>query len=95
MLAEVTERAIAHTEKDELLLGGGVACNMRLQNIMNTMANERQARCYAPLPQFLVDNGLMIAWTGLMMYESDIRMKIEDTKVKQNYRTDEVEITWR
>ena len=30
-LTEVTERAMAHTEKEEVLLGGGVASNKRLR----------------------------------------------------------------
>jgi N6-L-threonylcarbamoyladenine synthase len=33
MLVEAAERAVAHTGKKELLLGGGVACNYRLQEI--------------------------------------------------------------
>ena len=33
MLVETAERAIAHTGKKELLLGGGVACNSRLQEM--------------------------------------------------------------
>ncbi len=95
MLAEVAERAMAHTEKDEILLGGGVACNKRLQEIIRIMATERKARFFCPPNEFLVDNGAMIAWTGLLMHESGMEMKLEETKVKQNYRTDEVEIKWR
>jgi len=33
MLVEASERALAHTGKKELLLGGGVACNKRLQEM--------------------------------------------------------------
>ena len=95
MLAEVAERAMAHTEKEEILLGGGVACNKRLQEIIRKMANERKAKFYCPPNEYLVDNGAMIAWTGLLMYESGLEMRIDETKVKQNYRTDEVEIKWR
>ncbi len=95
MLAEVTERAMAHTEKDEVLLGGGVASNKRLQDIIKTMAEERGAKFFVPPRQYLVDNGAMIAWTAILMYESGYRMGIEETAIKQNFRTDEVEITWR
>ena len=38
MLTEVTERAMSHTEKEEVLLGGGVACNKRLQMMLKKMA---------------------------------------------------------
>jgi len=58
------------------------------------MAHERGAKFFVPPSQYLVDNGAMIAWTALLMYEGGYRMKMEDTKVKQNFRTDEVEITW-
>ena len=95
MLAEVTERAMAHTEKEEVLLGGEVACNKRLQNIIKIMAKERGAKFYCPKKEFLVDNGAMIAWTGILMYESGMEMNMEETKVRQNYRTDEVEVKWR
>ncbi|MEM1513813.1 MAG: bifunctional N(6)-L-threonylcarbamoyladenine synthase/serine/threonine protein kinase [Candidatus Thermoplasmatota archaeon] len=95
MLAEVTERAMAHTEKEEVLLGGGVACNARLQEIIKIMADERGAKFFSPPNEFLVDNGAMIAWTSLIMYEAGIRHKIENTRVKQNYRTDEVQVLWR
>jgi len=95
MLAEVTERAMAHMEKEEVLLGGGVACNERLKEIIKKMAQERNAKFFSPPNELLVDNGVMIAWTALLMYASGIEHKIEETNIKQNYRTDEVEIKWR
>lgn len=36
----------------------------------------------------------MIAYTGLRMYRGGVRFKIEDTVVKQKFRTDEVEVVW-
>jgi len=92
MLTEVTERAMAHTEKEEVLLGGGVACNKRLQEMIKTMAEERGASFFCPPNEFLTDNGAMIAWTALLMKE---HTPIEKSAVKQNFRTDEVEVTWR
>jgi len=41
MLVEASERALAHTGKKELLLGGGVACNKRLQEMCKIMCEER------------------------------------------------------
>ena len=95
MLAEVTERAMAHTEKDEVLLGGGVASNKRLQEIIKIMAEERDAKFFVPSREYLVDNGAMIAWTAILMHKSGYKMGIEDTAIKQNFRTDEVDVTWR
>ncbi|MFA6804386.1 MAG: bifunctional N(6)-L-threonylcarbamoyladenine synthase/serine/threonine protein kinase [Candidatus Methanomethylophilaceae archaeon] len=95
MLTEVTERAMAHVGKDEVLLGGGVAQNMRLREMVDTMANERGAKMYCPDRRFCMDNGAMIAWLGNIMYNSGVRMSIEDTEVRQRFRTDEVSVTWR
>ena len=95
MLTEVTERAIAHLDKDEVLLGGGVACNERLQGMVGEMARARGARSSVPPKELCIDNGAMIAWTGILMHRSGARMKLEDTAIDQRFRTDEVEVTWR
>ena len=95
MLAEVTERAMAHVGKDEVLLGGGVAQNMRLREMIGEMAKERGAEMFVPDRRLCMDNGAMIAWLGNLMYSSGVRMSIEDTTVEQRFRTDEVEVTWR
>jgi N6-L-threonylcarbamoyladenine synthase len=95
MLTEVTERAMAHVEKEEVLLGGGVVQNRRLRDMVAAMAEARNAAMYVPEANLCVDNGAMIAWTGLLMYQAGIRMEIEDTGVNQRFRTDEVEVTWR
>ncbi len=95
MLLEVSERAMAHCKKQELLLGGGVACNKRLQEMAEIMCKERNAECFIPENQFLVDNGAMIAWLGLVMYKSGIRMRINETTIKPYERTDDVRVSWR
>lgn len=41
MLVEITERAVAHTGADTVLIVGGVGCNLRLQEMMQLMAEER------------------------------------------------------
>ncbi|MFP4195990.1 MAG: UGMP family protein [Candidatus Woesearchaeota archaeon] len=66
MLLEVSERALAHTGKNELLLGGGVACNTRLQEMASKMCADRGATCYVLDNQYNVDNAAMIAWTGII-----------------------------
>jgi len=43
MLVEITERAMAHCNSDSVLLVGGVGCNLRLQEMMGIMAEERGA----------------------------------------------------
>ncbi len=95
MLTEVTERALAHVRKDEVLLGGGVVQNKRLQSMIRTMTKERDAEWYVPEPEFCVDNAAMIAWTGYLMHDAGISISVEESNIKQNFRTDEVEVTWR
>jgi len=94
-LTEVTERAMAHTEKNEVLLGGGVASNTRLREMVKNMAEERNASFFVPKKDVCVDNGAMIAWLGYLMYNSGIRMDIEETSIDQRFRTDMVDVTWR
>lgn len=96
MVLEVAERAMAHTGKDELLLGGGVACNERLRAMAQQMAQERGARAYWPAKSLCVDNGAMIAWTGLLAYEQGgARPTFAETAIQPKQRTDDIEVTWR
>ncbi len=95
MLTEVTERAMAHLDNDEVLLGGGVARNQRLQAMVGRMASDRGARMFVPPGDLCIDNGAMIAWTGLQMHRGGVRMKLNETLIDQRYRTDEVPVTWR
>src|SRR3989338_1721935 len=46
MLVEASERALAHTGKKEILLGGGVACNKRLQEMCKIMCEERNCKFF-------------------------------------------------
>jgi N6-L-threonylcarbamoyladenine synthase len=95
MLTEVTERAMAHTEKQEVLLGGGVASNKRLQKMVNRMAKDRGAKFFVPSRDVCVDNGVMIAWLGFLMYNSGQRMSVTDSVINQRFRTDMVKVHWR
>ncbi|WP_324734995.1 bifunctional N(6)-L-threonylcarbamoyladenine synthase/serine/threonine protein kinase [Thermococcus sp. SY098] len=93
-LVEVTERAVAHTEKEEVVLVGGVAANNRLREMLKIMAEDRGVKFFVPPYDLCRDNGAMIAYTGLLMYKAGVRFKIEDTIVNQRFRTDEVEVIW-
>ena len=95
MSCEVSERALAHTGKKELVLGGGVACNSRLREMADIMTKERGVKCFVPERALCVDNGVMIAWLGLQMMGSDYNITEKDNEVDQKYRTDMVEVTWK
>ena len=94
MVTEVAERAMAHLGKQEILLGGGVACNERLRTMVADMARARKARMFVPPKALCVDNGAMIAWTGILMHAAGLDLAMEETGVDQNMRTDAAEAPW-
>jgi N6-L-threonylcarbamoyladenine synthase len=94
MLVEVAERAMAHCGKKELLLGGGVASSLRLQEMCRQMCAERGAECYMLKNEFNVDNGAMIAWLGLLEHNAGKRMSIREADIKPYLRTDEIDVFW-
>lgn len=98
MLVETAERALAHTGKEELLLGGGVACNSRLQEMCKIMCRERGAKFFCPEKSLLVDNGAMIAFLGEIIFKSGIKYsekQLDKIDIKPRQRTDEVEVEWK
>ncbi|MGV8172142.1 MAG: bifunctional N(6)-L-threonylcarbamoyladenine synthase/serine/threonine protein kinase [Candidatus Woesearchaeota archaeon] len=95
MLLEVTERAMAHCEKTELVLGGGVACNSRLKEMSQQMCKDRNAKCIIPENQFLVDNAGMIAVLGIKMYGAGNITKIEHSQINPYERTDDIIVNWK
>jgi N6-L-threonylcarbamoyladenine synthase len=95
MLIEASERAMAHLNKKELLLGGGVACNTRLQKMVKIMCTKRKAKYYIPKNDLLLDNGAMIAHLGLIMFKKGIIISPEKADIKPNQRTDQVDVIWK
>lgn len=95
MLVEAAERALAHTGKKELVLGGGVACNARLREMCRIMCEERGAKFFCPERSLLVDNAGMIAYTGEIMFNSGIKMNAGEVDIAPRERTDDVKVTWR
>lgn len=99
MLVETAERALAHTGKKELLLGGGVACNSRLQEMCKIMCKERGAKFFCPTKPLLVDNAAMIAFLGEIMYNARANIFTHNELDKVDFdpkeRTDDVEVIWR
>lgn len=95
MLTEVTERALAHTGKKEVLLTGGVAANIRLQEMVQYISNEHDARFEVVPLRYAGDNGAMIAWTGILRYLSEGAPELTDTIIKPKERMDNITIPWR
>lgn len=98
MLVEAAERALAHTGKKELLLGGGVACNTRLQDMCRKMCEARGAKMFCPERPLLVDNAAMIGYLGIKMHKAGIFVNPKDfdkLDINPRQRTDEVVVSWR
>jgi len=95
MLTEVTERALAHTGKNEALLTGGVAANSRLQQMLRIMCGERGAK-FAVVPrQFAGDCGANISWTGILAYRNGVKpLSKNEANILPRWRTDDVEVPW-
>ncbi len=95
MLTEVSERALSLTGGDELVLGGGVGQNERLQSMLDSMCEQRGARFFTPENRFLRDNAGMIAVLGATMSAAGDTLAIEDSGIDSDFRPDEVRVTWR
>lgn len=95
MLVEVTERAMAHCGQSEVLIVGGVGCNLRLQEMMRAMCEERHAKTFDMDFRYCIDNGAMIAQGGLVAFLAGETTKLEDTWCTQRFRTDQVQVKWR
>ncbi|MFA6268783.1 MAG: KEOPS complex N(6)-L-threonylcarbamoyladenine synthase Kae1 [archaeon] len=93
MLTEVTERALAYTQKNQVLLGGGVGCSKALQQMVGKMCEERGAKLFVPPEEVMTDNAAMIAWLGLLTSTKGERNKFFGILPKQ--RTDDVKVSWR
>lgn len=91
---------MAHCGSNEVLIVGGVGCNLRLQNMMGKythpkkndkrtwieiMAKERNATLYATDMRFCIDNGAMIAQAGWEMFNTGTFTNLDDTWVTQRY----------
>jgi N6-L-threonylcarbamoyladenine synthase/protein kinase Bud32 len=94
MLTEVTERALAHAEKPEVSLTGGVAANKRLQSMINEIAKEHNSKFSVVPTQYAVDNGAMIAWTGLLAFMNGLRTPIEKSFVRLRWRLEKAPVPW-
>lgn len=94
MLSEVTERALAHAKKNELLVVGGVAANKRLREMLRYVAKEHGAELFVS-EKWNGDNGVMIAWTTVLAYLYDEPLDIDKSYVIPLWRIDEVHIPWK
>lgn len=95
MCVEVTERAVAHAGKEEVLLVGGVGANRRLQEMLREMCEDRGAGFFVPEPVYLGDNAAMIAYTGRLQAAYGMTVAVPESQVDPDFRIDQVPCPWR
>lgn len=95
MIAEATERALALTEKKELLVVGGVAANRRLCEMLKIICFRHGAIFLPVPPEYSGDCGAQIAWTAYLHYTSGFSVDASEATVRQSWRLDSVDIPWR
>lgn len=53
------------TDRKQLVVSGGVACNNYIFKSLKLLCDEEGYEIYRPAPKLCTDNGVMIAWNGL------------------------------
>jgi N6-L-threonylcarbamoyladenine synthase len=88
---------MAHVGRGDVLIVGGVGCNLRLQEMIGSMCADRGGTLYGMDSRYCIDNGAMIAQAGMLewMYTGRAGTPLADTWVTQRFRTDEVFVSWR
>ncbi|MDO8123589.1 MAG: KEOPS complex N(6)-L-threonylcarbamoyladenine synthase Kae1 [Candidatus Hermodarchaeota archaeon] len=94
MVAEVVERALAHTGREEVIVTGGVAANARLREMLALVAEEQSAKFASVPPKYAGDNGSMIAYNGLLMLHAKTTTPLSKSKVRPKWRLDQIDIPW-
>ena len=95
MVAEVTERALAFTGKQEVMVVGGVAANRRLSEMVGAVARRHSARVSLVPVEYSGDCGAQIAWTGVLAHRSSVSVPVSESAVRQSWRLDTVDTPWR
>ena len=91
MLIEVTERALAHCEKKEVLLIGGVAANKRFAEMLDAMCSQRGSKAYIVPLMYAGDQGAMIAYQGWL----ERKREQKEFDINPKWRVDEVSTFWK
>lgn len=96
ILTEATERAISFTNKDEVLVVGGVAANKRLADMLKYVCDRHSSKLHVCPIHYAGDNGVQIAITSLIDHlNSKVSVTPENGFIDQAWRLDSVNVTWR
>ncbi|KAF6242334.1 O-sialoglycoprotein endopeptidase [Nitrosopumilus sp. b1] len=94
MISEAVERALAFTQKKELMVVGGVAANKRLSQMLHQVCKRQHCKFFVVPLEYAGDCGSQIAWTGLLESTTKSGAKLDETFVRQSWRLDSVEISY-
>ena len=94
MLVEVLERGLYQTDKQEILLAGGVARNLRLREMIEELTKDLGIKAFLTDSQYCMDNGAMIAQAGMLMFLNGYSTSLENSTVDQRFRIDQVDAPW-
>lgn len=95
MLLEATERAVALTEKSEIMIVGGVAASGSLRDKLIQLAKDWNLDLKVVPSSYSGDNGAMIAYAGLLGFKHGVSIDISESTIRPRWRIDEVDIPWR
>lgn len=93
VLVEATERALAFTDKPELLVTGGVAANQRLSSMLQTMCGERGVKLGVIPRQYAGDCGSQIATAGFFFFLKGEAVDPSKAFVRQSWRIDRINLS--
>lgn len=94
ILTEATERALLHSGKKEVLACGGVACNVRLKEMLSIMAKDNKVKFGSASDEYNRDNGAMVALVGAKMLSTGKARVAGNLEPNQRMRPEAQEITW-
>ncbi|QKQ99789.1 N(6)-L-threonylcarbamoyladenine synthase Kae1 [Metallosphaera tengchongensis] len=95
MLLEASERALALTEKKEIMIVGGVAASGSLRAKLEELTKDWNIELKIVPPSLAGDNGAMIAYAGMLGVKHGVSIEVSESKIRPRWRVDEVEIPWR
>jgi N6-L-threonylcarbamoyladenine synthase len=96
MITETIERAISFTGKKQTMIVGGVAANKRLAEMLESACKRLDVNLFVCPIRFAGDNGAQIAWTGILDYVTTKKqVSIEKSFIRQSWRVDTVDVSWR
>jgi len=72
-LAIKCQRALEATQRERLVVAGGVSANKKLRARLARLAGKEDIKVYFPRPEFATDNGAMIAYVGAVRLQAGQR----------------------